>query len=82
MKWMISQELNDIRCMPGRHNTLHAELKWLAPPPNWIKINTDATLTSDDKIGLAAIIRDSTKVVAAMEMRCITGPSNSFLVNQ
>lgn len=76
---MIIQKLNEIRCYSGHNVTLTDNLKWTTPPLDWIiKINIDAMTSSDGRIGLAAIIRDSSGLIISVEINCISGLPNAF----
>lgn len=79
LDWTITRELNEIICRPGRQVTAYDSLNWIAPPSNWIKISTDAAISSDGRIGFAAIIRDSLRAIISAEIRCVRGPPNAFL---
>lgn len=47
-------------------NQIHKEERWLTPPNNWYKLNTDAAIKSSEGIcGLGAIIRNSRGEVMA-----------------
>lgn len=78
MNWMITHQLNEIRFQPSCSTTNPPVLKWTAPLPDWIKINTDAALNQSGRIGLAAIARDHTRMVISAEINCVYGPLNAF----